>query len=226
MFTLCSETMHTIPIFAGTINEHFGIVPKVEQHPGATGHTSTLFPSFPTPPYSVKLSEMQAKLVKVDDVLQIIKKASYLQQIALALNTIFSGSPAFQYQFMPLMSRTSALIFPTGNQEENVDVPAKVLRDFVHGMKLKYVPIEGDGNCFFSSIAYTLIAHHKEIIDLCSDIYTSLDLTFSSDFHSYAHQKHKNLAHVDVLVVVVTRVIHYTVYRKKQSTLKLYDAHA
>ena len=55
-----------------------------------------------------------------------------------------------------------------------------MLHDFVHGMKLKYVPTEGDGNCYFH-LLLILIVHYEEIIDLCSGIYTSLDLTFYSN---------------------------------------------
>ena len=137
--------------------ENFGITPKESQHPGighSYVHRSVNLPFSTDSTEIVSLSDECCKLISAADILSILSKASSLYQIADVLRKMSSSSPAFNYKFLPLMSGTSAIIFSTGESDDVSQGCLKKLQDIVHGWGLKYIPMTGDGNCFFSSVAY------------------------------------------------------------------------
>ena len=129
----------------------------------------------------VSLSDECAALILTEDIYEIIIKASTLNELAQMLKKLSHSSPGFNYKFLPFMSPATALLFPNPEAEPMAHVYSKRLHDLVRGWGLHLIPIAGDGNCFFSSVAYSLIAHHTDIVAVNPNFFNEAQISYSAE---------------------------------------------
>lgn len=144
---------------------NFGIAPKQE----ATEINWLSFPSartrnfmdiyFEDAQYKIILDESVAEYVSLDSGLKILRNAMCSTEIANAIKKGSCKSPLFNFYMIPFMSPILSLFFHGQEDIEDEEADQRVLKrnKAIDSFGLKIVPISGDGNCCFSSVAFNLI---------------------------------------------------------------------
>ena len=124
----------------------------------------------------VSVSACCNSMITADDILSIIRKSSVLHNMATVIQKLSLSSPALSYRFLPFMSCSSALLFPTYETEPIYHGTETVLSDLVHTLGMQLIHMPGDGNCFFYSVAYSLRAQRDNITQLCPTYFNDVNL--------------------------------------------------
>ena len=144
------------------LKESFGVVSKSVSAGGNTDwincKPNELEPKLDLTENQVFLTDEVAELITVPELIHVLKSACNLAAVADHMNKITANSPIFDPVLMPFMSSVSNIIL---RSHEDSILPLqheheKRLKDIISSFKLQLHPVAGDGNCFFSAIAYAL----------------------------------------------------------------------
>ena len=92
--------------------------------------------------------------------------------VAENLQKISQSTPTFSYHMMPFMSEVPYMYFHPVNNE-NSDITKqhdKHLANVLKGWGVMKQPMEGDGNCCFNAVAFSLISNIDNLSDSQKDL--------------------------------------------------------
>ena len=101
----------------------------------------------------------------------IIKNAVCSATVAKNLQRMSQNTPTFSYRMIPFMSEVPCMYFHSLNNESD-DIKAqhdKRLSNVLEGWGVTKQPMEGDGNCCFNAIAFSLISNSDNLSNLEKD---------------------------------------------------------
>ena len=134
-------------------------------------------------------------MISVADIEHIFRKALSSADLAQSMCHIVGSSPTFSYHMIPFMSGVPSLYFhgSSSNQCADAQIQAheKRLSNILDSCNMCKHIIEGDGNCCFSAVAFSLKANFSFLSDSHKLFYFSCGLDLSGDMQSIASQLRK-----------------------------------
>ena len=123
------------------------------------------------------LSDEVAELITVPELVGLLESACNLANLADYMKKMTGNSPLISPVLIPFMSSVSDVILNSHQQSISTALEhEKRLNDLINSWKLQRHPVSGDGNCFFSAVAYALETNDKSILQNDKDFFTSKDL--------------------------------------------------
>ena len=113
----------------------------------------------------------------------IIKNALCSVAVAKNLRSMSKNTPTFSYRMMPFMSEVPYMYFHSLNNESS-DIKVqhdKRLADVLKGWGVMKQPMEGDGNCCFNAVAFSLISNNDNLSDPQKDLLKTRGIDVSMD---------------------------------------------
>lgn len=114
----------------------------------------------------IDLSEEVLELISVSDLVVLLQNAINLTHITDLMGKKTASSPLLDPLLFPFMSSVSNIIFHghRSTTESSLLKHQERLDQITKAWKFKIHPILGDGNCFFSAVAFSLIIKEQEFI--------------------------------------------------------------
>lgn len=174
----------------------FGVVPKE----GATGSDWLSFAdartsdfldiSFQDAQFKVILDEKVLEYVSLDSGLKILRNAMCSTEVAQAMKKWSSKSPLFNFYMIPFMSPILSLFFHGQSGSAGTEADRRLLKrnQAINSFGLKLIPICGDGNCCFASVAFNLISMKDTLQQHNMNYFTEHGLIFTDDIQYLAQQ--------------------------------------
>jgi len=116
----------------------------------------------------------------------IVKNALCSVTLAENLQRMSQSTPTFSYRMMPFMSEVPYMYFHSLDNESD-DIKAqhdKRLSNVLKGWGVMKQPMEGDGNCCFKAIAFSLISNNDNLSNLEKDSLKSRGIDTSLNIDS------------------------------------------
>ena len=116
----------------------------------------------------VSLNEDVQNLASLESISSILENAINLSKLATYMTNESDKSPVFDYRFLPFMSSVSPVMLTNRTSldaNQDIDAHTQRLDAMLKSWNMVKKPIIGDGNCCFRSVACSLIANHKDILD-------------------------------------------------------------
>ena len=111
----------------------------------------------------VHLNAEIEELVSLDDLFSTVKSTLQLWELSKKLQTYSKHSLLLNTKMIPFMSSVSCLFEPTDKTPSVVEQHKRRLLDVVESWGFQLHPVEGDGNCFFSAIAFAICVQREQI---------------------------------------------------------------
>ena len=139
---------------------------------------------------STALANEVSELISIDEIWKVLENAVYMSKLAAYMQRLSSESPAFNYKFLPLMSAVASLFFHPSSNADNAEheLSEKRLDCVLKGWGMKRHYIEGDGNCCFSAVAFSLSNNAALILEYNSEFFASLGINPNDDLQSRSMQ--------------------------------------
>ena len=140
------------------------------------------------------ISEDISDMISVEDIFKIMENAINLAKVAAAMQKHSSHSPSFNYKFLPQMSSVASLFFHHNAQAEAGEHAKSEgrLENLLKAWRMKRQCIEGDGNCSFSAVAFSLLTNASLISQHSPQFFSNLGIDPSNDLKSVS-MKLRNL---------------------------------
>lgn len=131
--------------------------------------------------------------ISIHDIEHLLKKALSSADLAASMCLIIKNSPKFSYRMMPFMSSVPTLYFQSSKStlSEHAEVHAKRLTNILESCSMCKHTIEGDGNCCFSAVAYSLISNLHLLTEPNKQFLQDLGVDLSVDMSTLAIQLRK-----------------------------------
>ena len=139
---------------------------------------------------STTLDADVSDVISMENILQIVENATYLSKVAVWMQKQSSQSPAFNYKFLPFMSSVASIFFHH-NPKPEVDEHArseKRLENVLTAWGMKGHCIEGDGNCCFSTVAFSLLTNVTYILQNSPGFFSNIGIKPSDTLKSLSMQ--------------------------------------
>ena len=126
--------------------------------------------------------------ISILDIERIVRKTVSSADLAKSMCQIVGNSPIFSYHMMPFMSGVPSLYFHrlTSTTEEH-NHAMRLLHILEYCNMQKYV-VDGDGNCCFSAVAFSLMTNVTHLNDQQKHFLHTFGLDLSADMNSLAIQ--------------------------------------
>lgn len=126
-------------------------------------------------------------VISVTDIEHILRKTLSSADLALSMCDMVGSSPKYSYHMIPFMSGVPSLYFHHLSSNQCADAQM-----YAHEKRLSNILdscnmciIEGDGNCCFSAVAFSLKTNFSLLSDQHKAFYCSRGLGLSGDIQSF-----------------------------------------
>ena len=126
------------------------------------------------------LDESVLLLVSIQDITDIVENALGFTKIALFMQKQSSKSPAFNYKYLTLMSSVASLFFHSCPADDHLRNQQR-LDNVLAAWGMVRHSIDGDGNCCFSSVAFSLINNSTLILESNPGYFSTIGLDAPDD---------------------------------------------
>ena len=139
---------------------------------------------------SASINEDVSELISVDDIFKIVENAMNLAKIAASMQKQSSQSPSFNYKFLPQMSSVASIYFhPIALCEADEHARSeRRLDNLLKAWGMQRHIVEGDGNCSFSAVAFSLMTHSNLISQHSPQLFSNLGIDVSGDLKCISTQ--------------------------------------
>ncbi len=176
----------------------FGIQKKDMESQGITWNTSPIADvssiafdrsSLEKESVNVSLSEESSQLITIADALTILEDALNLSKVAKAMQKQLPGSPVFDYRMLPFCSSVVSIFFDQRPHESDTHAQHEErLGNILQAWRMQRHSMEGDGNCCFSAVAFSIITNFTQIKEHTPNFFDLIHLKPISSLDDVAMQ--------------------------------------
>ena len=132
--------------------------------------------------------DIDAEDLSVQDVVETLQSAIHLYQLTTSLHGLSNHSPLLNQTMLPFMSAVSCLFLPADREKFEQKEHQQRLRSLVESWGFEMVSTEGDGNCCFSAVAFSLATQKQEINSHLPNLFTDVGIEIEADMADIAYE--------------------------------------
>ena len=125
--------------------------------------------------------------IRVQDLVETLQSALHIYQLSISLRRLSNNSPLLNQRMLPFMCAVSCLFLPANGEKSEQEEHQQRLHQIVKSWGFEMFSTEGDGNCCFSAVAFSLTTQ-KQQINLLPNLFTNAGIDIEANISDISYQ--------------------------------------